>query len=110
MGNRLFVSLQDVPDLQNADYANRETNTRYHQLDIPVSRPGQIFIGVYGSPFDLGGPTHPAAHYKLTGTFVLDVDVSLLTPRVCECSLAKSILSVVRLVGQRSECLIRLTL
>lgn len=61
-----------VPDQVNYDYSNKETNTPYHQIDIPVDASANetvaLYIGVYGSPFDLAGPNHPPAHFKLTGT------------------------------------------
>lgn len=66
----LFVGTEVVPDQENYDYSDKETNTPYHQIDIPIGASANetvaLYIGVYGSPFDLAGPNHPPAHFKLT--------------------------------------------
>jgi hypothetical protein len=64
------VGIEMVPDQENFDYSDKETNTPYHQIDVPVAAtpdgPVTLYIGVYGSPFDVPNPT--LAHFKLTGT------------------------------------------
>jgi hypothetical protein len=64
----LFVGIEMVPDQENFDYSDKETNTPYHQIDVPVAAtpdgPVTLYIGVYGSPFDVPNPT--LAHFKLT--------------------------------------------
>jgi hypothetical protein len=66
----LFVGVEMVPDQENFDYSNTETNTPYHQVDLELGAvpndPITVYIGVYGSPFDLAGPNHPPAHFKLS--------------------------------------------
>ncbi len=92
----MFASLRTPPDLQIHDFADMESNSQFHSINLATNlarvqafilhwmspqrladmtkhthlsqgESVDVYVGVYGSPFNLDGTGHAVSDYKISG-------------------------------------------